>query len=135
MRPLLQKWLHAFDVSESLRFVVVGMINTGFSYLIYAALLYAGLNFALANLGAVIMGILFSFQTQGRLVFHNSEQNLFARFFVSWIVIYAITISLIGCLVLYGIDPYTGGLLALPISAVCSYFIQKYFVFKKRPDA
>jgi putative flippase GtrA len=52
-----------------IRFVVVGLLNTGFSYLIYAALLHVGLGYQTANLMALVIGVLFSFKTQGRLAF------------------------------------------------------------------
>jgi len=123
-------FIQNLDVTQAIRFVVVGLVNTGFSYLIYAILLFVGLNFMLANLGAVILGILFSFRTQGRFVFYNTDRSLLGRFFVAWIMVYLVTISIIGLLGLYKIDPYTAGALALPVSAITSYFIQKYFVFR-----
>ncbi len=126
----MRDFLDNFDRAQAIRFVIVGLINTAFSYLIYAGLLYLGLNFALANLGAVILGILFSFRTQGRFVFNNTDRNLLGRFFVAWIVVYLVAISIIGTLGLYDIDPYTAGALALPASAIASFFIQKYFVFR-----
>ncbi len=126
----MKGFIQNLDVAQAIRFVIVGLVNTGFSYLIYAVLLFAGLNFMLANLGAVILGILFSFRTQGRFVFYNTERSLLGRFFVAWIIVYCVTISIIGFLGLYKIDPYTAGALALPASAITSYFIQKYFVFR-----
>jgi len=89
-----------------------------------------GLNFVLANLGAVTLGILFSFRTQGRFVFHNTDRKLLGRFFIAWVSVYFVTISIIGILGIYDIDPYTAGALALPISALASFFMQKYFVFR-----
>ena len=72
-----------------LRFLVVGGINTGFSYCVYVVLAFTGLNYALANLGSLIAGILFSFKAQGRFVFRNSDRSLFWRFVLCWALIYA----------------------------------------------
>ena len=126
----MRDFLGNFDRAQAIRFVIVGLINTAFSYLIYAGLLYLGLNFALANLGAVILGILFSFRTQGRFVFNNTDRKLLGRFFVAWIVVYLVITSIIGTLGLYDIDPYIAGAIALPASAIASFFMQKYFVFR-----
>jgi putative flippase GtrA len=115
---------------QAIRFLVVGTINTGFSYSIYAAVIFIGLSYQLANLVALSAGILFSFKTQGRLVFGNPDNRLLGRFIVSWALIYLCTIALIGRIIAFGFDPYTAGLLALPFSVALSYPLQKYFVFR-----
>lgn len=119
------KTLHA------VRFLIVGTINTSFSYLIYVALLYVGFDYQLANFLAMVMGILFSFKTQGHFVFHNSNNRLLGRFVVSWVLIYLCTIMLIGWIMALGFDAYSAGALALPFSVAFSYLIQKYFVFRQ----
>ena len=121
-----------YNLPQVLRFLVVGLLNTGFSYLIYAILLFLGLNFALANLGAVMLGILFSFRTQGAFVFNNTDGSLLGRFILAWTVVYLVTISIIWGFVEYGFDPYTSGALALPFSAVASFFVQKFYVFREK---
>jgi len=126
----IRAFISKLDLAQAARFVIVGLVNTTFSYLIYALFLFIGLNFALANLGALMFGILFSFRTQGAFVFNNTDSKLLGRFFVVWVAVYLITIAIIGCLVLYGIDPYIGGALALPASAIASFFLQKNLVFK-----
>ena len=113
------------------RFVVVGAVNTSFSYLIYAGMLFLGLSYQLANFIALVLGILFSFKTQGRLVFDNPDNRLFGRFVISWALIYLCTITLIGWIIALGFDAYSAGALALPFSVVLSYLTQKYFVFRQ----
>lgn len=115
---------------HAIRFLVVGAVNTGFSYAIYAAALFIGLSYQLANLVALSTGILFSFKTQGRLVFGNPDNRLLGRYIVSWSLIYMCTIALIGRIIAFGFDPYTAGLLAVPFSVALSYPLQKYFVFR-----
>lgn len=112
------------------RFLLVGMINTAFSYAIYAGFLYLGLSYQIANLIALVLGILFSFKTQGRLVFKNTDNRLFGRFLLSWVLIYLGTITLIGRIIAFGFDAYTAGALALPFSIALSYLMQKYYVFR-----
>jgi putative flippase GtrA len=122
-------------VNHGIRFVLVGVLNTGFSYLIYAVLLFGGLGYQLANLFALLVGILFSFKTQGYLVFDNPNNRLLGRFVVSWVLIYVCVITLIGWLIAFGFDAYSAGALTLPFSVVLSYLAQKYFVFRQAtPD-
>ena len=116
---------------QAIRFVLVGVVNTTFSYLIYAGLLFVGLGYQLANLLALIVGILFSFKTLGHLVFRNTANRLLGRFVVSWAAIYVCVIFLIGRIMALGFDAYAAGALALPFSVGLSYLSQKYFVFRQ----
>lgn len=115
--------------TQFFRFVAIGIVNTAFSYGIYAIFLFIGLNYAVANLLALLVGILFSFKTQGRFVFRNSDNRLFGRFLLSWAAIYLVAIFIIGQLISYGLNAYVAGALALPFTTALSYFSQKYFVF------
>lgn len=114
---------------QLLRFVAVGVINTIFSYGIYSALLYLSIDFRLANLVALIIGILFSFKTQSSFVFFNRNNRLLGRFFIVWLGIYFINIGLIWYLMRLGLNPYSAGALAVPFSTGFSYLFQKRFVF------
>jgi putative flippase GtrA len=121
---------NSFRRSQLFRFLAVGVINTAFSYGIYACMLFVGFSYALANLIALVLGILFSFKTQGRFVFNNHSNRFLGRFIISWAIIYLATIAVIGRLVIIGLDAYTSGALALPFSTVLSFWAQKYFVFR-----
>ena len=116
--------------SQAIRFILVGLLNTTFSYLIYAALLFVGLGYQLANLLALVVGILFSFKTMGHLVFRNSSNRLLGRFVLSWAAIYVCVIFLIGRIMTLGFDAYAAGAIALPFSVALSYLSQRYFVFR-----
>ena len=104
-------------------------MNTAFSYCVYAALLFAGFNFALAQLGAVLLGIGFSFKTQGALVFGNSDSRLVLKYALFWAAIYIGNIGLIKLLRLFGFNDYAAGALALPPVVLLSFVMQKYLVF------
>lgn len=117
--------------NSAIRFVLVGGLNTTFSYLVYALLIFIGLDYQLANLLTLLVGILFSFKTQGHLVFNNPDNRLLGRFVLSWALIYVCVITLIGQLMALGFNAYAAGALALPMSVVLSYLTQKYFVFRR----
>lgn len=114
---------------QFVRFLLVGGLNTGFSYAVYAALLFMGLNYVMANLGALLLGILFSFRTQGRLVFDNRDCRLIFRFAAVWGLIFLVNILLISVLIHSGLNAYWAGALAMVPITVISYFVQKFFVF------
>ena len=118
-----------------IRFLLVGGINAVFSYSVYAVFLLVGLGYALANLLALIAGILFSFKTQGTWVFNNTANRLFFRFVICWLLIYLCNIGFIRQMLIFGLDAYTAGALAIPPIVVISYLVQKYFVFNARDRA
>lgn len=119
-----------FKRYQILRFVVVGSMNTAFSYGVYSCVLFLGFGFQIANLTALVLGVLFSFRTQGALVFFNRDTRLIFRFVFGWGVIYLATIAVIAHLLDLGLNAYLAGALAVPFSTVLSYLTQKYFVFR-----
>jgi putative flippase GtrA len=121
--------MHRLLRHQIVRFVIVGTINTGAAYAAYATLLYAGLPYAAASLGALVLGLLFSFRTQGALVFGNRDGRLFFRFAACWGAIYLLNTVLIGSLIRLGLDAYSAGALAIVPVTVFSYLTQKFLVF------
>lgn len=114
---------------QFVRFLLVGIVNTGFSYSVYALLLFLTWPYALANLGAALLGILFSFGTQGRLVFGNRDLRLIGRFAACWLVIYGFNVALIASFIHFGLDAYVAGALALAPVVLASFLVQKFLVF------
>jgi glycosyltransferase involved in cell wall biosynthesis/putative flippase GtrA len=116
-----------------IRFLIVGVVNTGFSYGVYSLLIYSGVEYRQATLGALIAGIFFSFKTQGKFVFNNSENRLFFRFLFCWIIIYFFNIYFIERMLLLGFNAYEAGAIALAPVTVFSFLVQKLIVFRKSP--
>lgn len=126
----MNNWIVLLKANHLLRYLFVGIFNTGLSYALYALFLYLGLDYKQANLLALIIGIVISFKTQGRLVFKNTNNRLFGRFVISWIFIYFLTIAVIGQIINLGFNAYWAGAMALPFSVALSYLVQKYYVFR-----
>lgn len=125
--------LHKYYVTSPLfRFVIVGTFNTSISYCIYAVMLFMNQSYAIANLIALVSGIVIGFKTQGLIVFRNRDNLLIFRFILLWSIIYTLTIVFIGNLIKIGLTAYTSGVLALPFSTILSFFGQKYFVFRTK---
>lgn len=113
------------------RFLVVGSANTAFSYSIYSLGIYFGLRYYLASLIALILGILLSFVTQGRLVFGANLKGRFWIFVAVWAALYLVNIAAIGILSTFGVNYYWAGFAALIPTTLLSFYLQKTFVFPK----
>ena len=120
---------------QFIRFLLVGGMNTAFSYGLYAGLVWLGLNYVVANLAATVLGILFSFRSHGQLVFRNTDPRRIARFFGNWMLIWLANVLLIGLLMRCGLNAYWAGGIALLPTALASYLVQKFYVFHEIPPA
>ena len=116
---------------QLVRFLLVGSINTGFSYGVYALLLFLGSQYQIASLGSLILGIVFSFKMQGKYVFKNVDNTLFLRFVPCWIIIYFFNIYILSKLLLVGFDAYQAGAIGIIPTTLFSYGLQKWIVFRK----
>lgn len=114
-----------------LRFLVVGAVNTIFSYIVYAILILVGTHYSLATLISTVLGVIFNFFTTGRIVFRNMDNKRF----ISFIFVYAITYLVNILLLRWLIDGLTmekllaGALVTLPV-ALLSYFLNAKLTFK-----
>jgi len=115
---------------QFVRFLFVGTLNTVVGYTVYALLLYLGLPYAAASLGALLLGILFSFRTHGALVFGNRDSGLIFRFASCWGIIYLANIALIAGLRQLGLTDYVAGAITMLPVALLSYLMQKFLVFE-----
>jgi putative flippase GtrA len=120
---------------QGLRFVLVGALNTAFSYSVYAGGLWLGLPYAWANLLALALGLVFSFRTQRTLVFGSDGSAWrFVRFVVLWAVIWLINIALIAGLMGLGLNAYAAGAVALAPVVLLSYIGQRLWVFAEKAE-
>ena len=122
--------MHLILRHQIVRFLLVGALNSSIGYAIYACLLRVGLPYAAASLGALVLGILVSFRTQGALVFGNRDYRLIFRFAACWGAIFVLNTLFIGWLIGRGLGPYFAGAIALVPIATFSYLTQKFVVFK-----
>lgn len=118
---------------QFIRFLLVGGLNTVFSYGVYAALLTTGLSYVLANFFALVLGILVSFITQGHFVFGNRDGRRIVRFAACWGLIWVVNVLLITGFIRLGLNAYWSGALTLVPMALMSYAIQKLLVFSAQP--
>jgi len=114
-----------------MRFLAVGVLNTGFSYGVYAMLVWFGVAPQLASLLALLAGILFNFHSVGRLVFRQDARGRFPRFVAVYAVVYLANLATLELFLRLGVNPYLAQALALPVVALTSYELNKRWVFDR----
>ena len=119
------------------RFLLVGVLNTIFGYFLYGTLILIGLDYKLAVLLATILGVLFNFQTTGKLVFGSKNNKLIFRFVLVYVVTFLLNVEVLRIVdaIDIGIEQKTkmliaGAILLLPM-AVISFILMKLFVFRE----
>jgi putative flippase GtrA len=117
------------NLIQPIKFALVGLLNTGWSFLLYAAFLYLGLNYWLASFLTIVLSVSFGFLTQGNLVFGGATRKALPRFILVWVVIYAVYLVVVSAAQRVGVNNYLGGLIATPLVAALSYILQRRFVF------
>ena len=113
------------------KYLVIGGINTGFGYGVFALFLFLGWHYSVAVLFATVLGVMFNFQTYGKFVFNNHSQHLIVKFVLVYVVIYLINVSLLSLVDFFVADLYlSGAIIILPI-AYLGYVLNRKFVWKK----
>jgi putative flippase GtrA len=116
---------------QILRFIVVGLINTIAGYSFYALFIYLGLSYVYALGLATVIGVLFNFQTIGRLVFNSKDNALLLKFILVYVIVFGINLVLVDCGMRLGLGAYLAGAVAILPSAAISFILNKYLVFKR----
>ena len=124
------------DIGRNLRlfvrFGVVGLLNAGFGYAVFALLIRGGIWPSVALIGAAVAGTLFNFQTSRRLVFRSRGDAV--RFVGVYAVVLAVNWSALFALRRWGLpDLESQALLTLPIAAL-SFLGQRRFVFGRENE-
>jgi len=113
-----------------LRFAAVGVLNTAFGYLIYAVMLWVGLNYAAAAAVGTVLGVLFNFKSTGRLVFGSNDNRLLFRFIGVYVLVYLANVLGLTLLTRLDLSAYMAGLLTLLPAAGLGFLLNKRYVFR-----
>jgi putative flippase GtrA len=123
--------LEKFISEELYKYLVVGGINTVFGYSIFALSLFLGLHYSIAVLLATILGILFNFQTYGRIVFKSHSWQLIGRFVFVYAVLYLISLALLMLFDSFIVDLYLAGAIVMLFVSYLGYVLNKRYVWTK----
>ncbi len=117
--------------AEIVRFGVAGIANTAFGFAVYALLILAGSNDALALLAATVVGVFFNFVTFGAVAFRRLEAARLPRFLAAYLVVYGLNLALLkGVQALTPLGPIGAQLGCLIVVAPVAYALLKVKVFQ-----
>lgn len=109
----------------------MGAVNTAFGYGTFAVLLLLGLHYALAALLSTALGVLFNFQTIGRVVFGSRDPTLLLRFVAVYGATYLLNVGVLRLLEASRVHVLVvQALLVLPLAWV-SFALHRRFVFAR----
>ena len=111
-------------------FIITGIVNTIFYYLMFSLFIWIGLDYKLAVLIATVIGVVFSFNTFGKFVFLKRNRFMFVKFILVYVVLYFINILIIKILNEYWHNYYISGFVSAIICAGISFLLNKFFVYK-----
>ena len=121
-----------------LRFLAVGVVNTGFGYGVYAGLILLGLTPQPALAIAFAIGILWNYMTHARLVFGTSGIARILPYAGAYALIYGINAFALGRALATGLSPLAAqALLVLPMALLAFVLISAvltgHLPFQHRP--
>jgi len=132
LNEILEKLCDIFHVDvQFVKFLFVGGINTLFGYCIFAFFIYLNMHYTLAALFGTIIGIIFNFNTTGKLVFKNRNNRLIFRFFGVYVITYCINIFFLKIFDTFQVSMFIAGALLILPMAFISFLLNKNLVFIK----
>ncbi|MDB5510647.1 MAG: hypothetical protein JWR08_130 [Enterovirga sp.] len=114
------------------RFVLVGVLNTGFGYLAFLVALALCPTTISALVVSTAVAVLFNFLSQGRYVFGSLDPRRLWRFVLTYGLVFGFNAAGLHLLEGLGVRPQIGGLLLLPGAVLISYGLNNRFVFAPR---
>lgn len=115
------------------RFLVVGAINTGFGYGVYAILVLAGLGPQLALALAFALGVIWNFSLHARIVFRTRGLARFPIYVAVYLLLYAINALALRAAIMAGIPPLAAQLVLAGAIAVLSFLLIGWALTGQRP--
>ena len=117
---------------QTIRFLVIGAINTAFGFTVFSAMMIAGLALWQALIGSTLAGIIFNFFTYGGVVFRQLSYTRVPRFVLAYLFIISLNAWLIEYISSnYGTGKILAGAYVVIPMAIVSYLILNNFVFRK----
>lgn len=122
-RPAARAWY------QLVRFLLVGVLNTIVGYALFAIFTFLGLGYPVAIGLATIGGVLFNFQSFGRLVFDGAHRSRFWRFVGVYCIIYAVNLGGVRLLLQLGANVYVANAIVLIPLSLLAFLLNRRFVF------
>lgn len=117
------------------RFIITGIVNTVFGYIVYACGIMLGLDYTLALILSYIIGVTFSYTTFRYFVFahQGSKRQSFPKFIATYILIFGFNWAALRFLIIHlQWNDLLAQALIVPCCAAISFIINRLFVFKTK---
>lgn len=114
------------------RFVLAGLVNTIFGYVLFSLLIYSNLDYKIALSLSYILGICFNFITYKIFVFEKTFNFLsLVKYLALYIFTYSVNVHMLGVLFSLLHNYYLSQLLILPMIVIITWIALNYWVFNK----
>jgi putative flippase GtrA len=117
-----------------IRFVVAGLVNTMFGWVVYSACVLWGAQPWIALITSTVVGIAFNFVSLGGYAFRDFSLERLPRFVISYIAIYLINLVCLRGVYHWITSPIFAQLILTPPMALLSYLLLSRLVFAKKND-
>ena len=120
---------------QKARFILVGILNTAFGYLVYSLFIYIGMHYFAAQFFGSILAIAHSYLWNKYYTFKSVDKSFseVARYFSVYIVSYLVNMLLLYVFVeFFKISAYIAGLAGLFITMLMSYVGHKKVSFRQK---
>ena len=123
MKKRLGRLAEDETMRQFVRFIVIGLINTAFGFVMYATLVLIGIAPQPALAIASVIGVLWNFWTHARYVFASKGLSKLPIYALCYVVVYGFNSLTLDLALRNGIGPLTAQALIAPIAAVLSFFL------------
>jgi len=117
--------------NQFIKFCIVGVINTLFSYTMFALFITLRINYSISLLLATVCGILFNYRSTGKYVFNHRGNSLLFKFFILYLALYIINLINLKILNYFIQNFYISGVISVIFSAIISFFCNRKFIFNQ----
>ena len=120
----------SFLKKSYLKFIIVSLLNTIFGLGVFYLLIFIKIPFQFASFLGTLIGVIFNYNTTGRIVFSSSRNiKTIFKYILVYIIVYLFNILFLSIFVKIKVNFYYGGLLLILPSGILSFILNKYFVF------
>lgn len=109
--------------------MIVGGVNTLFSFAVYSICIVTGMALWLALLAGTLSGTVFNFFSTGGYVFRELSLTRFPRFVICYLLVYGINIMMIEVISIWVSSKILSQAIMIFPLALFSYFLMARFVF------
>ena len=120
------------EINQFLRFILVGILNTAFGYVVFATIYLLTRAPVFAIVSGTVICVIFNFFTTGRIVFENNKISRLIPFALNYAVICTLNILLFKFLESVGFQVFIAQLVCLPLVVLAGFIFNKKFVFARK---